>query len=1154
MQAKQFIDLLEKQGLLDDDILVELRRQVADSKTKVSPEALARLLVDNGQLTRFQAQKLIATLKDAPDTSSTGQESSGVVTAEDSELDMLPADLIPQSKKQPPPVGNKAIVLDDEDEAEIVADVVEVEEVVEVAEVIEVPEAEPVRSRTSTAPKSMPADNFPKVSTKPVVTSKKPKKNQWDSFRILGVSTMLLILLVFFGGLGYWFWKGNAGEWLDRAKQDYQGRDYDAALYKYTEFLKRFPTDENASFAKVRVVLSKIRGKSEKGSDPLGAMEVAKAELPLIANEPGLGPERSDLAGALLTIAEKFSQRADAAKAIDEKKKLIGQLDDHWQLVTNAQYIGTQERNQSEARIKRIEEGRARIIRDIERSEDLVAAVAKIKEALEKKDVFAAYGFRRDVVRKHIQLESEPELLQLIEQATKLQQGLVGTAKSLPRIDFESSDKPTDSRMVVLANESRGQSSKANSVPEKGVIVLRAKQSLYGLDTSSGRVLWRTFIGRNSVSDPQRMSAEPESDYLYCLPAEGIVRRISAQNGKVQWQATLDSPINEPTVDREEVFVTSVKGGVYALDAVSGQIKWGRQLPQAIQVSPGLGSGKDVLYVLGDHSNLYIMMRKDGNCPAVHYIGHQGGSIRVSPIVALGQLLIFENHEPGRSQVRTYRLSEDGQTPTASQSPLKLVGHVAVRPIHDGRKLAIATDLGEISVFEFDTSSDQTRLIPLANRVAIESQPKSIWPLMSGSELWIAGSSLTRFQIVGAKQTLDSQWVKEDQDQFVGRPIRIGEHIVSSRILRGTMGVRVSAIQGVSGEVAWEVNLGAPVSWLQATNDGFPIYAITTAATCYSISKEAISGKEPSKIVENVGRGERAVLFRNPFQLSDGRTVLVNESLGNQIVLADTRAPERSQFRRVAMAIGSSAPNAPALGVGGNVLLPLNNGQLQLIDPTTGQSKAEPFQPKLEAGQKHGWVGPALLSDNQSVVVSDSLRRIYRLGTGAQLRSLAERDLGRALQGQLVAINDTVVGVATGVTGDTIEVINGIDLESMASIGLQGKITWGPYRLKGLALVCSDNEGLVAIDREGRKVWELSLPQASLVGSPIEYLEDMVIADVRGKLIRVSIEEGKLIGMAEVGEPISGTPINMDGVLIVPGEEGSILAVKGPEANAGVSP
>ncbi|MEZ6137310.1 MAG: hypothetical protein R3C53_20675 [Pirellulaceae bacterium] len=65
--AKKFIDLLESQQLLSEEIVSELRRQVAESKSKLSPELLAKLLVDNGHLTKFQATKIISQFSEPAD-------------------------------------------------------------------------------------------------------------------------------------------------------------------------------------------------------------------------------------------------------------------------------------------------------------------------------------------------------------------------------------------------------------------------------------------------------------------------------------------------------------------------------------------------------------------------------------------------------------------------------------------------------------------------------------------------------------------------------------------------------------------------------------------------------------------------------------------------------------------------------------------------------------------------------------------------------------------------------------------------------------------------------------------------------------------------------------------------------------------------------
>src|SRR5947207_15424751 len=58
--GKKVLDLAEQQGLLDVKAIAELRRQVAESKFVITPEAIAKVLVDSGHLTAFQARKLVS--------------------------------------------------------------------------------------------------------------------------------------------------------------------------------------------------------------------------------------------------------------------------------------------------------------------------------------------------------------------------------------------------------------------------------------------------------------------------------------------------------------------------------------------------------------------------------------------------------------------------------------------------------------------------------------------------------------------------------------------------------------------------------------------------------------------------------------------------------------------------------------------------------------------------------------------------------------------------------------------------------------------------------------------------------------------------------------------------------------------------------------
>ena len=265
-EAKQFIDLLESQGLIDKEVIAELRRQLAESKGRVTPEAVAKVLVENGQLTRFQATKLIASLREEQPTS--GGEKPPAKSSSKDDLDLIPDDLLAEPRSGNDKTPPAAVLIEEESVA---------------------PQEEPSRKvvlpkkSKRKAPQATAAVEDAFATALPRTATKLPvaKKNNWDQFRIYGFLSILLLLLVPLAGLGYWMWKGSSSDWLDMSKKAYEGRDYELSQARYSEFLKRFPSDENASLARVRIGLSKIRHAAERSTDPAEALKVSKETLPM---------------------------------------------------------------------------------------------------------------------------------------------------------------------------------------------------------------------------------------------------------------------------------------------------------------------------------------------------------------------------------------------------------------------------------------------------------------------------------------------------------------------------------------------------------------------------------------------------------------------------------------------------------------------------------------------------------------------------------------------------------------------------------------------------------------------------------------------------------------------------------------------------------
>lgn len=505
-QAKQFIELVESKQLLSPEIVDELHKQVAESKTRLTPELLAKLLVDNGHLTKFQATKLIAELKEQTADASQNAEGFAAEADEPEEEELGFAPEPETAEDEPAPASedqNIAPVFADEAQPQI-AQVVEVEpvevveavsahepgQVVEAVEVVDVVEALPPASPVPFAADDESGfDSSPPAMKKPVRPNQ-PTSNPWDSFRILGVGLILALVLVAGYYLLNWFIRGNAEDRLARANDAYESRSYETAASMYTEFAEDFPTSEEVSFARVRSALSNLRNRSEGAPDPEIGLDVALEVLPAVAEEPSLAEQRAEIAGVLTALAGKFNERADATEKIEERKHLMSRMDQLLELTNDPRFVGANERNQQAPTLLRIQEDRQRILREINRDEELAATLIEFDNMLAEKDPLAAYRVRKKLIRRYPLLEANESLRERVKQASQLQQTLVKQGSLRPKLS--STDPGEQSRpSFVLGNRSGQPASKLRGQ----VAFVRVKGSIYGLDAATGDILWRKSVG-----------------------------------------------------------------------------------------------------------------------------------------------------------------------------------------------------------------------------------------------------------------------------------------------------------------------------------------------------------------------------------------------------------------------------------------------------------------------------------------------------------------------------------------------------------------------------------------------------------------------------------------------------------------------------------
>ncbi len=1128
MAALAFIRMLESRGLLDPEIISELTKQVETSKVRITPEAIARLLVENGQLTRFQATKLITELNETVDRS--GSDPSAALRGgrpieldpqafndHDSVEDLIPEDL--RGDVIDAEIVDAEVVEDDEGEEEIDVEVVGVAEAISDESDAALPDHLPPRT-----PRSV------------------PKKNSWESFRILGIGSILLLLLVILVPLLWWTLQGSANEAFETAKSAYEGRDYPRAAKAFSDYAYSYPRDENASRARVLSVFSLLREDAERVTDPTVALKNAQSQLPGIASEDALPSLRSDLTDILMRIAEKFISRIESLPSLSERQELLKKLEEHLTLIRDPRYISAQERTQNTLRIQNVEEGVSRASRGIVRDQDRLQTIEAMTKANEAKEVSKTYEARREVVRKHPVLEHDAELNELLKTATQLQQGLVANSPDLPELSTERPPTNVVGRTMLVNRSGKGTAS------SQGPVFLKVKGSLVALNSGDGSILWREFIGNDWTGAPQSITGSSESDVIVHFPERASVQRLSGSDGKLQWEAKFSSRVQSPQIDGEELFVSTQGGDVYCLDTIAGTVKWGKRFPQAVDVPVGGAVNKRRRYVVGNHSNLYVVSRLGGECEEVVYLGHQPGTISVPPVWILNQLIVFINEGPDFSYLKVFETDSDGVNVKASgQFPIRFRGHVVVEPQVDGRKFVVTSNLGEVAIFEVDPSNTKEKVQKMAGTIEREVSPRINWPLMVGTDLYLASNRIAMYQIQVSSQKLNRAWQKEDGDEFTGPPIGVEGSIIHSRIVRGNLGIRVASMDAQSGNLNWETDIGVPVSAVAGKPQNWT--AVTSQGALYSLNVESLRLQQPVVQRENAGRNQRLMRFQSPVTLEDGRLVIFNSGKEDQYLLVDPNRNANAS-RMMSIDFGNASASNDPLAVGSMVVVPLSNSQLALIDPDKARIVGTPFQPTIEAGEKATWLNPVLLADKQSVVVADQSRHLYRLSTTPPLRRVMDHELVRPLKGRLAVLENTVVAVSINDSGDQLDFFDGIELKLKASLPVDGRFAWGPYAATtsetGVVVAQSEIEGLIATNGKGERLWTLPLERIELRGVPIPYEKDLLIGTTAGEILRISASDGQIVARVNAGEPLSIAPMVFGKAMVVPCDEGVVLILPVP--------
>lgn len=223
----------------------------------------------------------------------------------------------------------------------------------------------------------------------------------------------------------------------------------------------------------------------------------------------------------------------------------------------------------------------------------------------------------------------------------------------------------------------------------KGVVYVGSTDgNLYAIDAVSGTEKWKFATKAWEVSSPAVVS-----DVVYLLSYDGNFYALDAASGQVKWKfktegekhytgthlhylqpasESMPDPwdfyLSSPSVSNGTVYFGSSDGNVYALDALSGALRWKFKTGDVVHSSPAIADG--TVYIGSWDTHLYAIDAETGkekwrfktgeDAEAHNHVGIQSSPAVVDGIVYFGSRDSYAYAVDGSTGKQIWKFSTDG--------------------------------------------------------------------------------------------------------------------------------------------------------------------------------------------------------------------------------------------------------------------------------------------------------------------------------------------------------------------------------------------------------------------------------------------------------------------------------------------------------------
>ena len=276
------------------------------------------------------------------------------------------------------------------------------------------------------------------------------------------------------------------------------------------------------------------------------------------------------------------------------------------------------------------------------RNETYNSELAKLDEAIEKKQPMLALATRRDLLTRYPDYRGDTKLAAKLQETLQAERSLV-RSESLDRA-AETEEPATDLQTpLTLAFHARSDTN-AVSVGESVCVV--AKDCCYGVDTVTGRPVWRRVVGLDPPFFPIRETSLP-SIVLYDTNRHELLR-LNQNTGELVWRQAIEEHVSgKPLLHEGQIYLTTQGGHLYKIDLQSGTMSTRLTFSQEVTGPVVLTDGTH-LVVAGDREVVYTLSRQPLECVAVSYLSQKQDSIE-TPLLSMGPYVLMVENGAGQS-------------------------------------------------------------------------------------------------------------------------------------------------------------------------------------------------------------------------------------------------------------------------------------------------------------------------------------------------------------------------------------------------------------------------------------------------------------------------------------------------------------------------